>query len=385
MDLERITVALRPRGAWESLDLGYQLVRRYSVSILAAWLAVYVPIAVAVYAIVGEQPFIAFAVCWWLRPVFERAVLSVLGPAVFGAAPSAREILLGWPSFVARVFAPSPSAAMQLVAGLTWRRLTPWRSYVLPVDHLEMLGLGARRARVSVLGRNHRDTAVGLGFLSLMLEATLYFALLAFVALLVPQALSYNPVAWVMEGGSFAARTAQAVLLGVAYSLAGPLYVGAGFALYLNRRMELEAWDLELAFRRMTQRRSAPAAVLAVLCLLPTSSFASTEPQEAIRQVLNGPEFSDYEEEYEWRFVRDEPEYEEEATDRSPGFLQFLGQALAKLLFWLGVIVATVVLVIVGRALWRMREPSRRSDRGAVSTPATLFGKPLWVSPSRSV
>jgi len=28
-----------------------------------------------------------------------------------------------------------------------------------------------------------------------------------------------------------------------------PFYVGAGFAMYLNRRVELEAWDVEQEFR----------------------------------------------------------------------------------------------------------------------------------------
>jgi hypothetical protein len=33
--------------------------------------------------------------------------------------------------------------------------------------------------------------------------------------------------------------------------------VAAGFTLYLNRRTELEAWDLELAFRHLQERLAA--------------------------------------------------------------------------------------------------------------------------------
>jgi hypothetical protein len=44
------------------------------------------------------------------------------------------------------------------------------------------------------------------------------------------------------------------VTLAVAYATAvmflEPFYVGAGFAMYLNRRAELEAWDIEQEFRR---------------------------------------------------------------------------------------------------------------------------------------
>ncbi len=35
----------------------------------------------------------------------------------------------------------------------------------------------------------------------------------------------------------------------IALSIIEPLYVAAGFTLYLNRRTHLEAWDIELAFR----------------------------------------------------------------------------------------------------------------------------------------
>jgi hypothetical protein len=40
----------------------------------------------------------------------------------------------------------------------------------------------------------------------------------------------------------------------IAYAIAvlflEPFYVAAGFAMYLNRRAELEAWDIEQEFRR---------------------------------------------------------------------------------------------------------------------------------------
>ncbi|MEM6533768.1 MAG: DUF4129 domain-containing protein [Myxococcota bacterium] len=379
MDLERVTVVLRPRGAWESLDLGFQLVRRYAPSIYAAWVAVYLPVCLAVYTILDDQVVIAFAVCWWLRPLFERAVLAVLGPAVFGAAPSPREIARGWLSFVARVIAPSPASGLQLLAALTWRRLSPWRSYVLPVDQLEMLGFGDRRARVAVLGRNHRDTAVGLSLLSLMLEASLYFALAVFLTLLVPEGVDHNPMLWLMEGETFAARTTRAVLLALAYSVAGPLYVGAGFALYLNRRMELEAWDLELSFRRIAQRRAMVTSVLLGALVLPMSADATepVDPQDAVRKVLSGPEFSDYEEDYEWQFKREDADADNSEAyteSNAPSLLENIGKAFAKLLFWLGVAVAIVVVAVVLRALWRIRESSREIHRGAASAPATLFG-----------
>jgi hypothetical protein len=45
---------------------------------------------------------------------------------------------------------------------------------------------------------------------------------------------------------AFAAPVAYAV----AVLFLEPFYVAAGFAMYLNRRAELEAWDIEQEFRR---------------------------------------------------------------------------------------------------------------------------------------
>jgi len=46
----------------------------------------------------------------------------------------------------------------------------------------------------------------------------------------------------------------QSLLTAGAYALVvgvlEPFYVAAGFAMYLNRRVELEAWDIEQEFRR---------------------------------------------------------------------------------------------------------------------------------------
>ena len=50
---------------------------------------------------------------------------------------------------------------------------------------------------------------------------------------------------------------AQLLLLGLwwlSVSLLEPIYVAAGFGLYLHRRTQLEAWDVELVFRRLAAR-----------------------------------------------------------------------------------------------------------------------------------
>ena len=43
---------------------------------------------------------------------------------------------------------------------------------------------------------------------------------------------------------------ATPIALGVVVLFLEPFYVAAGFGIYLNRRAELEAWDIEQEFRR---------------------------------------------------------------------------------------------------------------------------------------
>jgi hypothetical protein len=79
-----------------------------------------------------------------------------------------------------------------------------------------------------------------------------------------------------------------------------PLYVACGFALYLNRRTQLEAWDIDLAFRRMRTRLQGLGKVLGVLlacaCAWPLPGHAATpvppkpsatSPQQVFRQPVD--------------------------------------------------------------------------------------------------
>ena len=53
------------------------------------------------------------------------------------------------------------------------------------------------------------------------------------------------------------ARILSVATYGLASGFVGPFYAAGGFALYLDRRAELEAWDIELALRKMKRRREA--------------------------------------------------------------------------------------------------------------------------------
>ena len=129
MRIEALTVALRPRTAWEAVELGMALVRRHAVAIWAPWLILTLPVLVVVNLLAWsiDAIWLAALVMWWLKPLFDRVALYVLAHAVFGDVPTARRTLLAQRHWGLR----------WMPAYLSWRRLGPVRSLYLPVDLLE--------------------------------------------------------------------------------------------------------------------------------------------------------------------------------------------------------------------------------------------------------
>jgi len=276
--LDALTVELRPRSGWEAMELGSALVRRHARAIWLPWFALTLPVWLAVVAASHALGLLALApvFMWWLRPVFDRIPLYVLSRAVFGGVPAVGDTLRaqlrwGW---------------RPMIGHLLWRRLSPLRAATLPVDLLEGMRGEPLRARRSVLvsgigGQTALLTLICSNFILLMQVSLLLFgALLVIPSQFVPQVLQ------AMEGElRWGMPTWLLLLLALvdylALCLIEPFYVGAGFGLYLNRRTELEAWDLEIAFRRMRQRLLGAATPLLALALGAGLWAAALQPTTA--------------------------------------------------------------------------------------------------------
>ena len=380
MELERLSIALRPRGGWESIDLGFQMARRWWRPVWGAWLAVYLPAAAAIHLLVFWSPLVAALLLWWLKPVFDRFVLHVVSRAVFGTVPTVRETLGAWREIL------SPG----LGAALTGLRLQPARAALLPVWQLERQTGRAAAARRATLGRRLAG-GFGITVLGLHFEAVFFFSLALVGALLEPAG----------AGGGFEFSEVfrergeepgqwwdlyDSLYYVAAVSIVEPLYVAAGFALYLNRRAALEGWDIELRLRRLDARLGRASALVAVLALafalgLGAPSPASAEARSAaeeIREVLRAPEFQEYRERGRWVYRGDRAERGDATAESSDlDFLGKLAQLLADLqqyLLWTLVVVAAVAFaVLLHRRAPRWFAPPAAKYR----PPDALFGLAL--------
>ena len=118
MRLEDLTVALRPRSAWEAVELGTALVRRHARAVWRPWLAGTLPafalVNAACFAI--DAPWLAMLLMWWLKPLFDRIPLYVLSRAVFVEVPGTRATLRG--AFRVRIPPNLPPSAERLLRPL---------------------------------------------------------------------------------------------------------------------------------------------------------------------------------------------------------------------------------------------------------------------------
>ena len=376
MQLERLSVQLRPRGGWESLDLGFQMARAWWRPIWGVWLAVYLPLAAALHIAFHDRLWLALLALWWAKPLLDRFVLYVVSRAVFGEVPSVRATLGAWRDILA------PGA----VAGLTLYRIDLARSFMLPVWVLEKQTGGTARARRRALGQRMRYYAVWLTVVCAHFEAIAFFSLGVAGGLFVPAGGDSGfELGDLLRGGADAADWSwvDAACYVVAVSAIEPLYVCAGFALYLNRRAILEGWDIELALRRLDERlRHAVAAVLAAAVLgfaalgAPAPSLAAEKSaQQEIAEVLKAPEFQEYREGKTWRYRG-----ETKDAKRAPADLDFwsnIGLFLAEIAeaaVWIAAAIAVVALALALRRWvpgWLERAPS------AYRPPDALFGLAL--------
>jgi hypothetical protein len=253
----------------EAVDLGLSLLQAHWKPVAAVWgLQVFLLLALFL-PFLFRTPLWTLVGLWWLKPWLDRGILFVLSRVVFGQSATLWDFLREWRRLHRR----------GLVASLLWRRLSPMRSYVLPVSQLEGLRGATYRNRARVLTRQSGGTAFLLTCSGLIFTL---LTLVGFLALLQGMLLPGSRVQ-VWAGFKAMAPGFQWFLLALSLlvlTLTEPLFVAGGFGLYLNRRTHLEGWDLELAFRRL-------AARLALVFLLVgmASPLRAQEPLPATAEV----------------------------------------------------------------------------------------------------
>ncbi|WP_256644372.1 DUF4129 domain-containing protein [Stenotrophomonas sp. 9(2022)] len=286
MRIDHLEVALRARSGWEAMELGTALARRHARAVWGSWLLASAPLFVLFNALAWWLDGFAWAslAMWWFKPLFERAPLYVLSRGIFGETVGARAAL----------------AAQRHWGGtgfwgyLGWRRFSLLRSLCLPVNLLEGNAPAQRAPRRRAVAAGAAGPAILLALICLGFELVLVLGAIAAVFMFIP--LELLPDSWRAAWAMISVETPPwadlllNLLSWLAAALVGPFYVGAGFGLYLNRRTQMEAWDVEIALRRLRERLLPAASTLALLlCLaLPLApAHAQDADADTARQVAD--------------------------------------------------------------------------------------------------
>ncbi|MEX2205104.1 MAG: DUF4129 domain-containing protein [Myxococcota bacterium] len=384
MQTERIAVEVRPRAGYEAVDLGFRFARAVIWPLFPAHALVVGLVALALYAGLSERLWLAGLLVWWLKPLYDRVALAVLADALFGRTPTLLETLASLPRLITRT---------GLLHSLTWLRFSPLRSFTMPVLQLEGLRGIERSRRVSVLvGRDSR-AGLGLLFACGIFELVILAAGLQLAATFRPEGALAEFWRDVVQGGGPELSFLEALLYPLAIAAVEPFYVAGGFALYVNRRIWLEGWDIDLAFRKLEQRvaaesprapraRAISLGLLALALALPAHTRADDETRAepatcetpgpagagaCIDAVLASEEFATVEKVELWLPKASEPDKSADPSllARFGLWLASVGGTLLRVVAWLGL---AAVLTGLGVAVVRsLRERDLRPGAQSVN------------------
>jgi hypothetical protein len=195
-----------------------------------------------------DTPIVSYIVLWWLKPLADRIILHVLAVRFFRPGCAARGLFAGLGRNLLR----------GLAGDLLWRRFSPWRASRLPVRMLEILKGRAYRQRISFLNGG------GLGFcffLTVFCCALEYMVIGGEIGFVVLMRLMFGEMftaglgtaVFAFEYGFFWLWCFNLVLL-------EGLFVCMGFGLYINSRVAVEGWDIQLLLQKAVQAMRAGGA-----------------------------------------------------------------------------------------------------------------------------
>jgi hypothetical protein len=240
MQLETLAVRLRPRTQLEAADLGVRLGQTAARSIYPCCVLAAAPLMLVAAASYGAAAWLPAFVIWWTKPWLDRTILFVLSRAAFGVATVPADVWRARREVWWR----------QIPFTLTVRRLSPWRAFTEPVYQLEHFAIRNARDRIRRIRSRGAASAVMVTSMFALCETALLIAVLSLAFWLAPSGRAPQFEAFLGGGATTPIRVALPLAYAATVVFLEPFYVAAGFGMYLNRRAELEAWDIEQEFRR---------------------------------------------------------------------------------------------------------------------------------------
>jgi hypothetical protein len=350
-------LALRQRSGWEAADSGILIWRNNLPSLLCFFgLPLLIP-ALAVIFIPLEVPFWAAALgLWWLKPFFDRFVLHIAALRFFEPEASPGRLFKGL----------GRSLGRGLPGDLLWRRFSPWRSASMPLRTLENLRSAAVKRRKQDLEKGCLNFCILLSILGLGIEGILLLSEIFFFSIMA-EYLDSPLIRYIIDNVPRGPLFFACYCFN--YLLLESLYVCMGFGLYINSRVVVEGWDIQLQFQRFAKLRKRPGGAALVLVLLlafcvPRDAFSGEEPVplQSLEEVLKSRDFGGEEEGWGVRLKRwKEPEEQKPFQFNTLSWAERVREWIARILRF---VLAAAALVLAAFSVRRLCKTERNPRRG---------------------
>jgi hypothetical protein len=413
MDLNKLSIVARTRSPWEAIDLGVTLTKAWWRPLFLSWFVPALVIFLLCSLTFHQQTWLGYTLVWLLKPVLDRGALFIASRRLFGDQANARDLLTNLSTVYRRDWFWS----------LTMRRLSLTRSFDMPLTVLEQVSGKARSNRQAVLHSTVSGVATWLTIICLHIELFIVLGIGGLLVAMVPEQVDIDILNMMFFEEEVLAEWIYSVCVFLAMCIIGPFYAVAGFILYISRRIDLEAWDIEIRFRHLaaeyqSRQKLAQAStnsLLAIVCsvavcaslFLPTSSarandllndenqMVSYEAALAKDDIVNvklGEDFHQIEQDSGWRlkdFEKKQPEDEEvpewlinflDYISDNLGFLEKAGEiiqapgAYIEYLLWSLAVALIIYIIYRYRLIIRNISPSRRTDKTPEAIPDVMFG-----------
>ena len=384
MNLAKLQINACIRSGWQAIDLGFLMARAWWSKLYFASLLSLLPLTVVLLLVFMSNPLWALFIIWWLKPFWERLPLFSASRMLFAEESDTWSRMKSLP-------------ITDALPWLLWRRFSVQRAFDNPVTVLEDLKSTARRQRLKVLHGKYSDVALANQLVCFCFEILLAFGIVVMFDFFTPDSL----------GIRFQDTFGDLTLTGEwFYTLAGiaaitlvmPFHTMAGFALYLNRRIELEAWDIEISFRNIADRKQANARgtaglMVTIFCVALLSLTGSdtalaaidhdrASAEQLIESVLQGEDFGRERTVSKWRFKDWSDEEDETVPDWVINFVEwwekYIGwsDGLDSMASWIKLLLVAVFVGVLIYLLRRYRGPLSRLMRARPeeTAPQVMFG-----------
>jgi len=279
---------LRHKDSREASDAGVLLWRENFASFILFFAIPLWVCAFALRMLPGRAQYFSWLILWLLKPLFDRPVLHIISVRFFESGADMKRLLRGM----------GKSLWRGLLGDLLWRRFSPFRAAAMPVRVLEpRKKIGGKFAdRIKLLKKGGMSYCFLLSCWGVALEITLLVGEILFFTFMA----GFMGADFNIFSGAFI-KNAEIYIFAAwcfNYMLVETLYVCKGFSLYINSRIEVEGWDIEVIFRGFAEklRKKKTGGLLIVLCLfclfLPVKSLAAEDvPLEKLQNILESRDF----------------------------------------------------------------------------------------------